>query len=380
MRIIPFLLCVLTAHAAHAVCPSTPATFVTNMDAAAQADVISMGGVSPLTCDISMSETWGGGKLLFSDSPESPTGTGMLFKSTGLAATSGTAYNRVFSYHVNSSGSTKRFIVILKNTSGSSGTLTVQKHGVAGPTTAFAYAGKLAYNRWDTSTAWSGVSVAAGATKELDSTFNTTNVSNGNLYHGIWDYSFTQTHDIYVCMLNTSDSQSICVSQTLQSQDSHQRGTCDYTEKVYDSTVTLDTVDGVQSYPIGGNTTNDANVSCVTETGGSFTLAGNFGLLYKMHVDYQSTDSKKMGVCINPRAGGWGGAVWACPSSDSSCGTNQLAGGHFLIPAGTGTSSDNTKCSVEGKYDPSGATKSVWAQFMPTGGSSFPVRWVWVPY
>lgn len=366
---------------AKAVCPSTPAQFVTDMGVATEAQVISMSGVNPLTCDLasSMSETWGGGKLLFSDSPESPSSIGMLFKSTGLAATSGTNYNRVFEYTVNQNSSSKKIVVIIKNTSGSSGTFTVQKEGIAGPTTSFAYAGKLGYNRWDTSSAESGVSVAAGAVRGFDATFNGTSVAKGNLYHGIWDYSFDQTHDIYVCIGITEAN---CATATLLSQDTHQRGTCNYSEKVYDtaSGITLDTATGVQSYPIGGNTTNDANVSCVTETSSAFTLAGNFGLLYKMHITYQSTDSKKMGVCINPRAGGWGGAVWACPSSDSSCGTNQLVGGHFLIPPTSGTSSDNTKCSVAGKYDPGASTKTYWQQFMPTGGSSFPVRQVVVPY
>lgn len=383
LLVLAFLL--FTAHA-RATCPSTPAQFVTDMGAATQAQVISMSGVNPLTCDMAstMSETWGGGKLLFSDSPETPSSTGMLFKSTGLSATSGTAYNRVFSYHVNGNASSKKMVVILKNTSGSTGSFQIRKEGIAGPTTSFAYAGKLAYNRWDTSSAESAVNVSAGAVRGFDSTFNGTSVAVNNLYHGIWDYSFDQQHDIYVCIGVTEAN---CATASLLSQDSHQRGTCDYSEKTYDTgslgdggVQAVDTATGVQSFPIGGNTANDANVSCVTETGSAFTLAGNFGLLYKMHIAHTSTDSKKLGICINPRAGGWGGAVWACPSTDSACGTNQLAGGHFLIPPTTGTSSDNTKCSVEGKYDSGGSQKSAWAQFMPTGGSSFPVRWVMVPY
>lgn len=377
---ITVIISLLYSFESKAVCPSTPAQFVTDMDAATQAQVISMSGVNPLTCDLdgAMTETWGGGKLLFSDSPESPSTTGMLFKSAGLSATSGTNYNRVFSYHVNQNSSSKKMVVIIKNTSGSTGSFTIRKEGIAGPSTSFAYTGKLGYNRWDTSTAESAVNVTAGSVRGFDSTFNGTNVATGSLYHGIWDYSFDQTHDIYVCIGITEAN---CATATLLTQDSHQRGTCTYSEKVYDYGGTLDTSTGIQSYSIaGGTSANDTDVGCVTETGSGFNLAGNFGLLYKMHIPYQSTDSKKMGVCINPRAGGWGGAVWACPSTDSGCGTNQLAGGHFLIPPTSGTSSDNAKCSVAGKYDPGGATKTIWQQFMPTGGSNFPVREVMVPY
>lgn len=372
---------VLAATVGWAVCPTTPAQLVTDMGAAAQADVISMSGVNPLTCDLasSMAETWSGGKLLFSDSPETPSSTGQLFKSTGLAATSGTDYNRAFVYHVNGNSAAKKIVVVLKNTSANSGTFTVQKEGIAGPTTAFAYAGKLGYNRWDTSTAHMGVTVTAGSTVAFSSTFDGTNVANGNLYHGIWDYSFTQTHDVYVCI---GVSEANCASSGLLAKDTHQRGTCDSNSKSYDTGagVTLDTATGVQSYPVAGNTTNDSAATCMDEASNAFNLGGNFGILYKMHITYQSTDTKKYAPCINPRAGSWGGAVWACPSSDTSCGTNQLAGGHFLVPPLSGTTSDNSKCTVVGKYDPGVNTETEWSQFMPTGGSSFPVRFVLIPY
>ena len=356
-------------------CP-VPSALDTDLTAAAQAAVISLAGVNPTTCpEISMTETWGGGILIFSDSPESPSTHGKLYYDDTLAATSGSVYNRIFLYHVNGKASGKmKFTALIKNRGGSSGTLTVQKKGTAGPTTSYAYAGKLGFQRWLESTAASGVSVSSGSWARIDSTFDATKASSANLMHGIWDYSFAQPHTILICALDeTEDPVTACPSLSLLTKDTHVRGTFPYADKVYDSAsgVTIDTADDIQQFPLAGNTTNDANASGTDITDSSSqSLGGNYGILYKIHLTVGYSDGRNLGFLFNPRGGGWGGAVWAM--------AGLLTGGKFLIPAGSGTTSDNTKGSVEGKY--SSAYGAPWLQFMPTGGSSFPLKMVVIPY
>lgn len=359
-----------------ATCP-TPPQLVTDLGAASQSDVISLSGVLPLNCpEVGMSGTWAGGKLVFSDSPESPTTRGKLYEDTAVPATSGANYHRVFAYHVNGKASgNMRFTVLIKNTSASSGTLTVQKKGTAGPSTSYLYTGKVAFQRWLSSAAASPVSVAAGATVRLDATWDTTNVAPSNLLHGIWDYSMTQPHQVTICFLNQADNPlTVCPTLSVLARDTHQRGTCPNADKVYDTAagVLIDTAAGIQQFPIAGNTPNDGNASCTDATDGSSqVLSGNFGVLYRIHLNTSSSDAKNLGFLFNPRAGQWGGAV------------NALAGitpgGIFLIPATSGSTGDNTKGAVEGKYAP-GASLTTWVQFMPTGGSSFPLRFLAVPY
>lgn len=357
-------------------CP-TPAQLDTDLGAASQSNVISLSGVLPLTCpEVSMTETWAGGKLIFSDSPESPSVKGKLYEDSGLSATSGTNYNRLFVYHVNGKASgNMRFTVLLKNTSASSGTLTVQKKGTAGPSTSYLYAGKLGFERWLNSTAGSGTTVSAGSTVRLDTAYDSTNVAPSNLLHGIWDYSFTQAHKITICALDQNDNPlTVCPGLSVLSRDTHQRGTFPYSDKVYDSAtgVVIDTVDGIQQFPIAGNTTNDTNAVGTDATDSSSqTLAGNYGVLYRMHLETKSSDGQNMGFLFNPRAGQWGGAVWALGGV--------TPGGKFLIPATSGSTGDNTKGAVEGKYSP-GTALNVWLQFMPTGGSAYPLRFLAVPY
>jgi hypothetical protein len=322
-----------------------------------------------------MVETWGGGKLVFSDSPETPATHGKLYEDGTLDATVGTVYNRVYVYHVNGQSKNKmKFTALVKNRGTASGTLTVQKKGTAGPSTAYAYAGKLVFERWLNSTAGTGVDVAAGAWVRIDSTFDAIQASPNNLMHGMWDYSFTQPHTVVICALNaTEDPVSVCPGLSLLARDTHKRGTFAYADKVYDtiSGEVIDTAEGIQSFPIAGGTANDSNGTGVDVTDSTpMTNLGNYGVLYKIHLASGYSDSQNLGFLINPRGGGWGGAVWAMPGL--------LAGGKFLIPPTSGTTSDNTKGSVEGKY--SSAYGAPWLQFMPTGGSAFPVRFMAVPY
>lgn len=193
--------------------------------------------------------------------------------------------------------------------------------------------------------------------------------------HGIWDYSFDQPHQITICALTQNDNPlTVCPGLSVLSRDSHQRGTFPYSNKVYDtaSGVTIDTADGIQQFSIAGNTTNDTAAVGIDQTDGSSqTLTGNYGVLYRMHLSTTSSDSTNFGFLLNPRGGAWGGAVWAMPGITS--------GGKFLIPSGTGSTGDNTKGAVEGKYNP-GSGLTAWLQFMPVGGASFPLRFVAVPY
>lgn len=351
-------------------CP-TPAQLASDLSAAAQAAVIGLAGVNPINCpEVGMTQTWGGGKLIFSDSPEHPTTRGKLYEDTTLEATEGTAYNRIFLYHTNGSSTLRlKFVPMLKNTGSATGALVVQKKGTAGPTTSYAYAGKLGFSRWLNAVPEAQIDVPAGQWVQIDTVFDSIDTAQNYLMHGIWDYSFTQPHTITICALEKGDvPATTCPVAQVLARDTHQRGTFPFADKVYDTAAPIALAGGIQSLPIAGNTENDSDAMGVDKTDGTeMRLQGNYGVLYKIHLGVEF-GGKKAGFLLNPRGGSWGGAVWAA--------SGLLLGGKFLIPDGSGTFTDNTKGAVEGKYE-SGAP---WLQFMPTGGSSLPVRLVAVPY
>jgi hypothetical protein len=354
-----------------------PAQLATDINAAAQSTVISLSGINPVNCpEIDMDEIWTGGKLIFSDSPETPTSHGKLYMDTSVPATAGTDYHRIYLYHVNGKTSGKmKFTVLIKNLGSGTATLQVQKKGTAGPSTNFLYTGKLAYNRWLTSAPSTAVNVAAGATVRLDSIFDATQASPGYLMHGIWDYSMTETHQVTIVALDQNDDP-LTVGPTLPllARDTHQRGTFPHCDKIFDTGVgvVFDTVQDIESFPLAGGGVNDTNAVGTDATDGTaMTLAGNYGINYRMHLQTVSSDGRKLGILVNPRGGNWGGSTFVMPGI--------LAGGKFLIPDTSGFTGDNTKGAVLGKWNPSTGL-SIWCQFMPTGGSSFPVRFVFVPF
>jgi len=356
-------------------CP-TPSQLATAVDNAGQDDVIDLYGINPLNCpEVGMSQTWSGGKLIFSDSPEHPSDPGKLYEDATLNYTSGTVFNRVFVYHTNGNSKKRlKLAVLLKNLGSSAGELKVQKSGTAGPTTSYLYAGKLAFQRWLESSTGSAVNVSAGQTVQLTTDIGTSMAYN-YLMTGIYDYSFDKEHQITVCVLyDRDDPVSKCPTYSVLSRDGHQRGTFPNADKIYDtaSEVQIDTANGIVQLPLAAGTTNDSWAVGVDQTDSSAqTLTGNYGIVYKMHLNTKASDSKKLGLLFNPRGGTWGGAIWPV--------TGITPGGKFLIPAGTASVGDNTKGAVAGKYDP-GSSFTFWMQFMPTGGSALPLRFVAVPY
>jgi len=355
------------------VCP-TPSQLATDLDNASQADVISLSGVNPLVCpEVPMSHTWAGGKLIFSDSPEKPTTRGKLYEDASLSST-GSENNRVFVYHVNGYKKKMKFAVLLTNTGSSSGTLTVQKSGTAGPSTSYLYAGKMAFYRWLASTASAPTNVAPGSTVQLVTDIETPAAKN-YLMHGIYDYNFDQSHKITICVLNERDNVlGVCPGLSVLPRDVHQRGTFPYADKTYDSAAgyTINTTDGVTQFSLAYNTPDDPYAVGTDVTDGSpQTLVGNYGVLYRMHLNTAAPDGQKLGFLFNPRGGQWGGAIWT-PGG-------LTPGGKFLIPDGAGSTGDNTKGAVAGKYGP-GTAFTFWMQWMPTGGSTMPLRFLAVPY
>lgn len=357
-------------------CP-TPSALATSLSTAQQASVLSLSGVNPLNCpEIAMSNTWTGGELIFSDSPEYPDTTGILYQDGNIPATSGTNYHRAFVYHVNgNTAGPQKFAVILTNLGTAGGTLTVQRKGIAGPSTSFLYVGKVAFERWLNSTAAPPSAVPAGSAVEVDTAFSALNVSYGALLHGIWDYSFDQPHQITICALNPADDPvTVCPALAVLPRDTHQRGTFPYADKIYNTAagVAIDTVNGIQQLPIAANSPNDPAAVGVDATDNSpVTLGGNYGILYRMHLQTKASDGKKLGFLFNPRGGSWAGAV--------NAERGLTPGGVFLIPPSTGSVCCNTDGALDGSYQP-GAAFTVWLQFMPTGSASLPLRFVAVPF
>jgi len=340
-----------------------------------QGSVVNLGGIDPNSCPhISMSQTFTGGKLIFSDSPESPASAGILYMDTNLAATVLSSPNRVFVYHVNASLSGKmKFSVLIKNTGNATANLTVQRTGIAGPGANYMLVGETALYRWLASNPGTARRVAPGQTILLDTNFDSVEAGHGDLVNGIWDYTFDQPHAIIICALH-SDDDAINVGPALGilARDIHDRGTFEHCDKIYAAGATVDTAGGVRQFPIGGD--GDIYVTGWDNAASppiAVTNDGNYGVLYSVRINAKSNDSKALALLIRPRGGSWCGAVNAV--------RGLLPGGRFITPSNGKAISDPFSGVIEGEYMP-GARTDIWFQFMPAGASSFPVYVMTVPF
>jgi hypothetical protein len=355
----------------------TPAALDSALGLSPQASIINLSGVSPLSCpQVSMSQTWSGGKLIFSDSPESLGTTGMLYMDTNLTATASGVTNRIFVYHVNSNPSAQmRFSVLIRNNGATAGTLTVPRHAMAGPSSSYAYVGEIAFYRWLTNPPAASTTINAGQTIRLDTGFDTINVSQNDLLHGIWDYTFSQPHTLMVCALGPLDNPVLAgPALPVSPRDTHVRGTFASCDKLYNtaSATVINTTNGIQQFPLGGNgdafiTGFDNAVSPAVPV----TNGGNYGVFYSMALSLGSGDGRALGFLANPRGGGWCGAFATAPGL--------LPGGNFLGPEGGGTLADNSQAVFAASFRPVIGIATI-IRFMPTGGSSFPLRLMAVPY
>ncbi len=354
----------------------TPAALQTALNGVTNGQVVSLNGLSPLSCPaLGLSNYFSGGALIFSDSPESPTNTGILYEDATLAATASGAPNRIFLYHVNSNPTgMMKFSVLIKNNGALPATLTVAQAGAAGPSTSYLYVGETAFQRWLTNTPGTTMTVAPGQTVRLDTNFDAVTVPAGNLMNGIWDYTMSQPHTVMICALNPADNP-LSAGPTLPvaARDTHVRGTFTACNKTCASlpAALINTTAGAQQFSIAG--TGDPTVTGYDNAVAPPTAVadgGNYGVLYNFQLTTTASDGRALALLLNPRGGNWSGAVAGDPGI--------LPGGDFLVPA-SGAVSANTSAAVAGEYYPN-AGLTVHFQFMPTGAAALPVTLMTVPY
>jgi hypothetical protein len=340
------------------------------LKAAIAGSVVSLGALHPDTCaPWALQDVWRGGKLIFSDSPEEPAAPGILYRDGTLLSTTHGEANRVFVYHTNGGATGRlRFSVLLTNRGSRAGRLTVVRHGTAGPSQDYLNTGKLAFERWLRSSAETPVPVAAGATVRLDTSFDAILAKHADLVHGIWDYTFDGPHEIAICALaEGGDPIANCAHLPVLAKDIHQRGTFPHADKRFAGRTVLP-----GAFVMGGNTPQDPNAQGVDRTDGStVSLAGNYGVLYRMRLDPGGSESPNVALLIQPLGGAWGGA--AMTTAGSGPGTI------LLLPDATAAVESAAHAVVAGTFTLPGRQR-IQVEWLPTGGSSFPVRLIAVPY
>lgn len=346
-----------------------PAALKTAVNAGSQGAIVGLAGLNPtfLVEPANLTRTWSGPKLMFSDSPESPTASGNLYVDSFAA----NQPVRVYLYHANGAATNKKFNVVVRNMGASTATVQRAKMALAGPSTNYVYLGKIAAQRYMQSTGGTSLSIPAGQSVLLDSALNAITATPSQLVHGIYDIQSNQPIKVY-CLVTDPATNAVTVASSLAvlPRDSHDRGTFPFADKLVDAP--LFTTDGMFQIALADDVADAAATGVDAVTGAPVTLHGNYGIMYRFHFTAYADDARKLSLLINPRAGTLSNAV--------NCAAGITPGGVALVPPGTTNITLSTDATIAAKYQPTVGGLSIWMQWMPPGSSSLPAKLLLMPY
>jgi hypothetical protein len=303
-------------------------------------------------------------KMMFSDSPESPDSSGVLY-----ADTVGPGRVRIYVYHTNGENSTnaRKFPIVVLNQGSAAAHATIIQKGIAGPSTDYVAVGKTAITNWFASTAGSAITIDAGTRILLDSDLDDVHAAHDELVHAIYDVMFDAPVKVsIVSVLSTDDAASITASLSLLAADAdHQRATFDAANRVIESEGNVPG-DGIRKISLGGNDDVDLNLAGHDAVDGtSASLGGNYGVFYTLLIGVGAHEA----MTLVPRGGAWGGAGDLSTGEDS-------AGGAIAFPSASDSANADGSAVVAGRF---AASSNVRMHLISAGGSSLPVHVAVVP-
>ncbi len=308
--------------------------------------------------------TDGDAPLLFSDSPETVDGPGVLYRDVLSGP------GRLYLYHT-SGAEALRYAILARGQGAAS--VEITEAGVAGPSTDYVYTGRMAARRWLDAAILPTprtVAVPDGQWVALDPALDV-RVAPDRLLHGLWDVEVAGTVELAFVAVRDDGTDPVAAIDTLAAlpRDSHDRGTFVPSDRAVDLPCLDPRLGSVRVRLADG--TEDPAVLGVDALGGGTpeTLDGNYGVRYTLTSRVQSTDGRSIAVLLAPRGGPLAGAA--------QVGDGLFRGSVFDFP----TDADDVRpgdAVFLGAWDPLHPDVSV--TWTPAGGSTLPVDVLFVAY
>ena len=219
--------------------PSVPASLSTPLATATRGDVVSLDTAATAEATapcfpVRVCIPTAAPKMIFSDSPESPSTSGVLY-----ADTVGPGRVRIYVYHTNgeNDGILRKFPIVVLNQGSAAAHATILQKGIAGPSTSYVAVGKAAITRWFASTAGTPITIDAGTRIVLDSDLDALHAAHTELVHAIYDVSFDAPVKVSIVSVQSGDeAATLTASLSLLAADAdHQRATFDAADRVIES-------------------------------------------------------------------------------------------------------------------------------------------------
>lgn len=299
--------------------------------------------------------------MLFSDDPESPAADGVLY-----ADTVGPGPLRIYVYHANGGTGLRRFSVVALNTSASDAHAQLTARGVAGPSSQYVATGKAAATAWLSSTTASAVTVPAGTRVVLDAGLDALQAGNGELVNAILDYTLDAPLKISIVTVRPGvDAAAATAGLSLLPRDGlHARGTFPGAELTFEPAASFDPA-SVRRLRLGDNEVDPDLSGQSAVDGQAVTLTGNYGLVYRFHIDAAT----HVAFALSPRGGAWGAGALVSAGEDGGAGT-------LALPTAAQAVNADGSAVVLGRF--ADATTPFF-RLISAGGSSLPVDLVAIP-
>lgn len=350
-------------------------TLQENIRVAAIGEVFPLDGLDPLTLPaLEVHRAQGGGKMVYSGSPEYVLEPGILYQDTFQPGTD----VRLYVYHVNKAGRPLRFSVVLEPVEGSA-RVAVKDGFVIGPWLDYFGVGRLsAFIQLGRPTPPTPRTIALTGPALLDEDLDRREVHPARiepLIHSIHDFRVEggPVRMTVVAVAAETPTLEQFPHLTLLGRDkNHDRGT--YAANTEDVTLAraYSTADGVVHVRMADGKEDPFTPGMDVTTDRPGVFRGNYGMVYRIHLRLLSPDGRKVALALNPRAGGLGGAV--------AYSTPRLGKSAFYTPSlSKGPIKSKDDMLLLGKWDPA-ESPEVTVYWTPPGSASLPVEFLLIPY
>ncbi|NOU26284.1 MAG: hypothetical protein HOO96_00125, partial [Polyangiaceae bacterium] len=254
--------------------------------------------------------------LVFSDDPEDPAVSGVLYADT---LRKGAAY-RIYVYHANGGTAPRKFSVVVLNQGAAMASVRIERSAVGTPGADYLGIGKDVARRYLAPPSPRTVTVPPGARIVLDPALDAATAQRLELVHAIYDV--TPDADLKLSVVTVGPGVDAAAATAglplLPFDGKHARGTFPDA----DLAVFVDPLAGpagskLGRLRLGADLVDPHLIGRDATTGNAISLVGNFGVVYTMH------PAAGMVAAVAPRGGAWAGAseqatvVTALPGASS---------------------------------------------------------------
>ena len=248
----------------------------------------------------------GGPTLLFSDSPEYATESGILYRDTVDGAV------RVLYYHVNQTQHAAQVAVVLENVGVGTAMVTIQRAGLSQPSPDYLFVGKATQAAYFDAQRSRRFFLKKGEAQVLDPAMTANLLAPDDLVYGVYDFVTTQDVRVSVvfCPAGTDPTTYVRRAPVLPADSLRLRGTFQNADRTLTATRPYDPEKDEINYVLLADNESDPYRTGIDATDGTATLNyGNYGILYHLHFPVQGRTRTQF--YLSPFGGTYAGAVRA---------------------------------------------------------------------